>query len=87
MGKEIKGSILLLTWLVFDVVLGATFGRYLAQINFLVQDLHLWEGRHHTQSSYRRFLLAKAMCLYLRQPLSYTRCIYIDDETQQDMMG
>lgn len=87
MGEEIKGSILLLTWLVFDVVLGATFGRYFTHINFLIEDLHLREGRHHTESSYRRFLLTKAMCLYLRRPLSYTRCIYIEDETQQDTMG
>lgn len=86
MGKEIRGSTLLLTWLVFDVVLGAAFGRYLAHINFLIQDLHLREGRY-TESSYRLFLHMQAMCRYLRQPLSYTRGICIEDEAQQDMMG
>lgn len=38
---------------------------------------------HH----YRLCLLAKAMCLDLRQPLSYTRSLYIEDETQQGRMG
>lgn len=51
MGKEIRRSVLLLTWLVFDVVLGATFGRYLAHVNFLIQDLHLKEGRHRAEPS------------------------------------
>lgn len=35
---------------------------------------------------YRLCLHSKAMCLYLRQPLSYTRSLYIEDETQQDRM-
>lgn len=38
---------------------------------------------HH----YSLCLLTKAMCLYLRQPLSYTRSLHIEDETQQDRMG
>lgn len=36
---------------------------------------------------YRLCLHSKAMCLYLCQSLSYTRSLYIDDETQQDRVG
>lgn len=63
MEEEIKRSILLLTWLVFDVVFGATFGRYLAHINLLVQDLHLKEGRHHAESSLQTVYLGNHVSL------------------------
>lgn len=52
MGREIGDSSLWLTWLMFDVVLGAAFGRYLAHIDLLIQDLHLREGRDQTESLY-----------------------------------
>lgn len=52
MGREIGDSSLWLTWLMFDVVLGATFGRYLAHIDLLIQDLHLREERDQTESLY-----------------------------------
>lgn len=35
-----------LTWLVLDVILGATLGSHLAKIHFLTQNLDLGDSRH-----------------------------------------
>lgn len=44
-GNNRRIEVLKLTWLIFDVVLGTTFGRDLANIDLLIQDLHLGTRR------------------------------------------
>ena len=43
-----------LTWLMFDVVLGATFGSHLAQVHLPVQNLHLSRIQREGERDRRR---------------------------------